>query len=127
MASKTYFNRPVSQLTPAQGAVLAATIRSPAAYDPSRHPERASRGLKSAALTSRQKRSSMPSAISIRHRTHSLPSRHQTATARRNGFARPDRPGYQGQHAVPNGFALGIFDQASVQVGDGLTDQGWVG
>ena len=41
VAAKTYFNRPVDKLTPAQGAVLAATIRSPAAYDPTRHPERA--------------------------------------------------------------------------------------
>ena len=41
VASKTYFNRTVDKLTPEQGAVLAATIRSPAAYDPTRHPERA--------------------------------------------------------------------------------------
>jgi membrane peptidoglycan carboxypeptidase len=41
VAARTYFNREAKDLTPAQGAVLAATIRSPAAYDPSRHPERA--------------------------------------------------------------------------------------
>ena len=41
VASRTFFNKPASQLTLAQGAVLAATIRSPAAYDPTRHPERA--------------------------------------------------------------------------------------
>src|SRR4051812_27060254 len=41
VASRTYFNREVKNLTPAQGAVLAAIIRSPAAYDPTRHPERA--------------------------------------------------------------------------------------
>ena len=41
VASRTYFNRSVDQLTLAQGAVLAATIRSPASYDPTRHPERA--------------------------------------------------------------------------------------
>ena len=41
VAAKTYFNRSAKDLTVAQGAVLAATIRSPAAYDPTRHPERA--------------------------------------------------------------------------------------
>ncbi len=41
VASKTYFNRRAKDLTVAQSAVLAATIRSPAAYDPTRHPERA--------------------------------------------------------------------------------------
>ncbi len=41
VASKTYFNRSAKDLTVAQSAVLAATIRSPAAYDPTRHPERA--------------------------------------------------------------------------------------
>jgi membrane peptidoglycan carboxypeptidase len=37
VAARTYFGVPAAQLTAAQGAVLAATIRSPAAYDPSRH------------------------------------------------------------------------------------------
>ena len=41
VASKTYFNRSAKNLTVAQAAVLAATIRSPGAYDPTRHPERA--------------------------------------------------------------------------------------
>jgi membrane peptidoglycan carboxypeptidase len=41
VASKTYFNRSAKNLTVAQAAVLAATIRSPAAYDPTRHPQRA--------------------------------------------------------------------------------------
>ncbi|HEX5497249.1 MAG TPA: transglycosylase domain-containing protein [Mycobacteriales bacterium] len=40
-ASETYFSLPVSKLTVAQGAVLAASIRSPALYDPQNHPERA--------------------------------------------------------------------------------------
>ncbi|MDP9497781.1 MAG: transglycosylase domain-containing protein [Actinomycetota bacterium] len=42
-ASKAYFGPDASArtLTAAQGAVLAASIRSPAAYDPARHPERA--------------------------------------------------------------------------------------
>jgi membrane peptidoglycan carboxypeptidase len=34
-AAKAYFNEDVSKLTPAQGAVLAAVIRSPSLYDPS--------------------------------------------------------------------------------------------
>jgi membrane peptidoglycan carboxypeptidase len=38
-ASETYFNKPSSDLTLAEGAVLAAIIRSPARYDPANHPE----------------------------------------------------------------------------------------
>jgi membrane peptidoglycan carboxypeptidase len=41
VASNTYFNKHASQLTVAEGAVLAASIRSPAAYDPTRHSTRA--------------------------------------------------------------------------------------
>ena len=41
VASNTYFNKHASQLTVAQGAVLAASIRSPAGYDPTRHHTRA--------------------------------------------------------------------------------------
>ena len=42
-ASRAYFGSDVSaaSLTPEQAAVLAASIRSPAGYDPVRHPERA--------------------------------------------------------------------------------------
>ena len=40
-ASQTYFGRSVSTLTVAEGAVLAAIIRSPARYDPQTHPDRA--------------------------------------------------------------------------------------
>lgn len=39
MASKAYFNKDVSKLTPAEGAVLASVIRSPALYDPEQHPQ----------------------------------------------------------------------------------------
>ena len=38
-ASETYFNKPVGDLTLAEGAVLAAIIRSPARYDPANHPD----------------------------------------------------------------------------------------
>jgi membrane peptidoglycan carboxypeptidase len=38
-ASETYFNKPVGDLTVAEGAVLAAVIRSPARYDPANHPD----------------------------------------------------------------------------------------
>jgi membrane peptidoglycan carboxypeptidase len=41
VAANTYFNKPASTLTVAEGAVLAASIRSPAAYDPTRHATRA--------------------------------------------------------------------------------------
>jgi membrane peptidoglycan carboxypeptidase len=41
VASRTYFGVDADQLTVAQGAVLAASIRSPASLDPSKHPERA--------------------------------------------------------------------------------------
>jgi membrane peptidoglycan carboxypeptidase len=41
VAANTYFDKPVEELTPAEGAVLAASVRSPATYDPERHPERA--------------------------------------------------------------------------------------
>ena len=41
VASQTYFGKPVRELTTAEGAVLAASIRAPARYDPERHPERA--------------------------------------------------------------------------------------
>ena len=40
-ASKAYFQVPARDLTAAQGAVLASSIRSPAAYDPIKHPQRA--------------------------------------------------------------------------------------
>ncbi|MFL6099288.1 MAG: transglycosylase domain-containing protein [Actinomycetales bacterium] len=40
-ASKAYFNKDVSKLTPAEGAVLASVIRAPAIYDPAVNPERA--------------------------------------------------------------------------------------
>ena len=40
-AAETYFKRPVQKLTVAQGAVLAASIRSPARYDPQEHPDNA--------------------------------------------------------------------------------------
>jgi membrane peptidoglycan carboxypeptidase len=39
-AAQTYFDKDVSQLTVAEGAVLASVIRSPAGYDPDKHPER---------------------------------------------------------------------------------------
>ncbi|HEX6447761.1 MAG TPA: transglycosylase domain-containing protein [Streptosporangiales bacterium] len=38
-ASKAYFNKDVSKLTPAEGAVLASMIRSPSLYDPDQHPQ----------------------------------------------------------------------------------------
>jgi len=41
VAAQTYFNRPVGKLSLAQGAVLAASIKSPALLDPDKHPERA--------------------------------------------------------------------------------------
>jgi membrane peptidoglycan carboxypeptidase len=41
VAANTYFNTSAERLTVAQAAVLAASIRSPAAYDPSRHSTRA--------------------------------------------------------------------------------------
>ncbi len=40
-AAETYFGVPSSQLTVEQGAVLAASIRSPAGYDPQEHPQAA--------------------------------------------------------------------------------------
>jgi membrane peptidoglycan carboxypeptidase len=40
-AAETYFHLPVQKLTVAQGAVLAASIRSPALYDPQEHPDSA--------------------------------------------------------------------------------------
>jgi membrane peptidoglycan carboxypeptidase len=40
-AAETYFGVHAKDLTVAQGAVLASSIRSPAGYDPGRHPERA--------------------------------------------------------------------------------------
>ena len=41
VAAKNYFGKSAKDLTVAEGAVLAASIRSPAAYDPEKHPERA--------------------------------------------------------------------------------------
>lgn len=40
-ASQTFFNRDVSKLTVAQGAVLAAQLRAPSYYDPATNPEAA--------------------------------------------------------------------------------------
>jgi membrane peptidoglycan carboxypeptidase len=40
-ASEAYFGKPVDQLTVAEGAVLASSIRSPALYDPQTHMDRA--------------------------------------------------------------------------------------
>jgi membrane peptidoglycan carboxypeptidase len=39
VASQAYFGVPVSELTVAQGAVLASSVRSPATLDPAKHPE----------------------------------------------------------------------------------------
>jgi membrane peptidoglycan carboxypeptidase len=41
VAAQTYFNRPAKNLSLAQGAVLAASIKSPASLDPEKHPEQA--------------------------------------------------------------------------------------
>ncbi|HWG93725.1 MAG TPA: transglycosylase domain-containing protein [Mycobacteriales bacterium] len=41
VAANSYFGKPVEELTPSEGALLAAIIRAPASYDPERHPERA--------------------------------------------------------------------------------------
>jgi membrane peptidoglycan carboxypeptidase len=41
VAASTFFDKPAEQLTVAEGAVLAATIRSPSNYDPETQPERA--------------------------------------------------------------------------------------
>ena len=41
VAAQTYFNRPARELSLAQGAVLAASIKSPATLDPEKHPEEA--------------------------------------------------------------------------------------
>ena len=41
VAANTYFGKPADQLTAAEGAVLAAAIRSPSNYDPETSPERA--------------------------------------------------------------------------------------
>ena len=38
-ASQAYFHKNVDKLTPAEGAVLAASIRAPALYDPTNHPK----------------------------------------------------------------------------------------
>ncbi|MEV0294379.1 transglycosylase domain-containing protein [Nocardia sp. NPDC050710] len=38
-AAKSYFDKPVSELTPAEGAVLAATIQLPSLLDPEKNPE----------------------------------------------------------------------------------------
>jgi membrane peptidoglycan carboxypeptidase len=43
VAAQTYFGRPASELSLAQGAVLAASIKSPAFLDPDKHPEEAKR------------------------------------------------------------------------------------
>ncbi|MEO6956644.1 MAG: transglycosylase domain-containing protein [Antricoccus sp.] len=40
-AAEVYFGKTVDQLTPAEGAVLASSIRSPAGYDPQNHPDAA--------------------------------------------------------------------------------------
>ena len=40
-AARTYFGVHAADLTPAQAAVLASSIRSPAGYDPERHPDKA--------------------------------------------------------------------------------------
>ncbi|MFE9579409.1 transglycosylase domain-containing protein [Nocardia sp. NPDC006044] len=38
-AAKAYFGKPVTELTPAEGAVLAATIQQPSGLDPEKNPE----------------------------------------------------------------------------------------
>ncbi|QXN96107.1 penicillin-binding protein [Nocardia iowensis] len=38
-AAKAYFGKPVGELTPAEGAVLAATIQQPSGLDPEKNPE----------------------------------------------------------------------------------------
>jgi penicillin-binding protein 1B len=41
LASRFYFNRPLSELDLARTALMVAVVRGPSAYDPQRHPERA--------------------------------------------------------------------------------------
>ena len=41
VAAQTYFGKPAAKLTAAEGAVLAALLRSPTAYDPERNPQQA--------------------------------------------------------------------------------------
>ncbi len=41
VAAQTWFGKPAAELSAAEGAVLAAVLRSPAAYDPASDPERA--------------------------------------------------------------------------------------
>ncbi|MHB8961504.1 MAG: transglycosylase domain-containing protein, partial [Candidatus Limnocylindrales bacterium] len=41
VAAQTYFNRPAEKLSLAQGAVIAASIKSPASLDPEKYPEQA--------------------------------------------------------------------------------------
>jgi membrane peptidoglycan carboxypeptidase len=40
-ASQAYFNKPVNELTPQQGAILAGLIRQPSYLDPEKHPDAA--------------------------------------------------------------------------------------
>ena len=42
-ASRRYFSKPASELSPREAATLAAMIPSPRIYDPVRHPERLER------------------------------------------------------------------------------------
>jgi penicillin-binding protein 1B len=41
LASRFYFNRPLSELDLARTALLVAVVRGPSAYDPRRYPDRA--------------------------------------------------------------------------------------
>jgi membrane peptidoglycan carboxypeptidase len=95
-ASQTYFSKDVSQLTPAEGALIAAIIRSPAGYDPKNHPDRAKARweyvvngmVKKGWLTEAQRDSMTFPQVHIRNRTLATGARGYIMQAVQNELAR---------------------------------------
>jgi membrane peptidoglycan carboxypeptidase len=109
VAAQTYFNRPADKLSLAQGAVLAASIKSPASLDPEKHPEEAKRRwayvldgmVEQGWLTEAERaRSVYPTVAEDR------PGQPQQRPVRAEGLRHPGRAGGAGRPRLPRGQAL---------------------
>jgi membrane peptidoglycan carboxypeptidase len=86
VAAQTYFHTSVSKLTVAQGAVLAASIRSPALYDPQGHPA-AARARWQFVIDGMVKEAWLPAPVAARLRYPAVAPRTSNSLNRMSGVA----------------------------------------
>ena len=112
-AAHAYFGKPVTELTPAEGALLAGLIQSPSRWDPALNPDKAEQrwnfvldGMVAQGWLPRAERDAavFPATVPRRPSTGGMPGRR--AGARRHGGARRARgPGHHRAGAEPGGPA----------------------